>query len=62
MSKLGRHHIPMLHTKFQGHRPSGYGDFKGFLPYFGSGGHLGHVHVYQDLLNKFSFPHHEETI
>ena len=26
----------MLHTKFQGHRPSGSGeDFKGFLPYMG---------------------------
>ena len=26
----------MLHTKFQGHQPSGSGeDFKGFLPYMG---------------------------
>ena len=29
----------MLHAKSQGHRPSGSGeeDFKGFLPYMGSG-------------------------
>ena len=28
---------PMLHTKSQGHRPSGSGEdeFKGFLPYMG---------------------------
>ena len=34
---------PMLHTKFRGNRPAGSGeDFKGFLPYIGRGGHLGH--------------------
>ena len=34
----------MLHAKFRGNRPAGSGeeDFKGFLPYIGSG-HLGHV-------------------
>ena len=35
----------MLHTKSQGHRPSGSGeeDFKMFYSIYGPGGHLGHV-------------------
>ena len=34
----------MLHTKFRGNQPAGSGeDFKGFLPIYGCGGHLGHV-------------------
>ena len=36
----------MLHSKFQGHGPFGFGeeDFLSFLPYMaGRGGHLGHV-------------------
>ena len=36
---------PMLHTKFQGHRPSGSGeeDFLRVFTIYGRGGHLGHV-------------------
>ena len=35
----------MLHTKSQGHRPSGSGeeDFLMVLTIYGRGGHLGHV-------------------
>ena len=35
----------MLHTKFQGHRSIGSGeeDLLRFLPYYGNGGHVGHV-------------------
>ena len=35
----------MLHTKYQGHRPSGSGekDFKMFFTIYGRGGHHGHV-------------------
>ena len=35
----------MLHTKFRGIRPAGFGkeDFKGFFTIYGHGGHLGHV-------------------
>ena len=35
----------MLHTKSQGHRPSGSGDedFKRVFAIYGHGGHLGHV-------------------
>ena len=36
---------PMLHTKSQGHRPSGSGveDFLKVFTIYGRGGHLGHV-------------------
>ena len=36
---------PMLHTKSQGHRPSGSGeeDFQRVFTIYGRGGHLGHV-------------------
>ena len=42
--KLGRCHIPKLHTESQRHPPSGSGEeaFKGFY-LNGPGGHLGHV-------------------
>ena len=34
----------MLHTKFHGNRPAGYGeDFLSFFSIYGHGGHLGHV-------------------
>ena len=33
----------MLHTKSQGHWPSGEEYFKGFFTIYGRGSHLGHV-------------------
>ena len=33
----------MLHTKFHGNRPAGFGDFLRVLTIYGRGGHLGHV-------------------
>ena len=43
MNKLGR--PQMLHTKCQGHRPSGSGEegFQMVSTIYGCGGHLGHV-------------------
>ena len=49
----------MLHTKFQGNRPFGFGeDFLRFLPYMGMAAILT---CDQDRLNKLSFPHPIET-
>ena len=46
----------MLHTKFQGHRPTGCGeeDFLRFLPYAGM---AAIVVIDPTHLYKFSFPH-----
>ena len=33
----------MLHTKFYGNRPVGYGEFLRVFTIYGHGGHLGHV-------------------
>ena len=51
----------MLHTKSQGHRPSGSGeeDFLKVFTIYGRGGHLGSCD--QDHLNKLSFPHPKES-
>ena len=51
----------MLHTKSQGHRPSGSGeeDFLRVFTIYGHGGHLGHVT--KAILNKLSFPHPKES-
>ena len=49
----------MLHTKSQGHRPSGSGeDFLRVFTIHGRGGHLGHV---TKTFNKLSFPHPKES-
>ena len=49
--------FPMIHTKAQGHWPSGSEeDFKRFYPSMhGHGGHSGHVT--RDNLNKLLLPH-----
>ena len=39
-------HCPMVHAKFQNHRPSGYGEdffIKFFFAIYSHGDHLGHV-------------------
>ena len=55
----------MLHTKFRGNQPAGFGeeDFEGFFTIYGHGGHLYHVtsiilinfhfHVPKSLHTKF---------
>ena len=49
----------MLHTKSQGHRPSGSGeDFEGFLPYMGMAAIWS---CDQEHLNKLLFPHPKES-
>ena len=50
----------MLHTKFGGNRPAGYGeeDFEGFLPYMGWRPSWS---CDPDAANKFSFPPPKEA-
>ena len=52
----------MLHTKSQGHRPSGSGedDFLRVFTIYGRGGHLGHVT--KMFLCKFWLTYHKESL